>query len=126
MFEHVGCSLSPSFLFCLYPFLIHHSSNPPFDPLTISSSHHHHHNLISFPPPTHLHPLCTPPLLPHSPTVFLLHLCVSGALSEESDGHTDYEEEAVESALSDMELYNHYGEHTEGDDTADTVRNLCS
>lgn len=41
--------------------------------------------------------------------------------SEESDYHTDYEEEAVESALSDMELYNRYGEHTEGEETADTV-----
>uniref|UniRef100_A0A8C9Y5L6 lysophospholipase n=1 Tax=Sander lucioperca TaxID=283035 RepID=A0A8C9Y5L6_SANLU len=40
---------------------------------------------------------------------------------EESDYHTDYEEEAVESALSDMELYNRYGEHTEGEETADTV-----
>lgn len=43
-------------------------------------------------------------------------------LSEESDYHTDYEEEALESALSDMELYNHYGEHTEGEETGDTVR----
>lgn len=42
--------------------------------------------------------------------------------SEESDYHTDYEEEALESALSDMELYNRYGEHTEGEETADTVR----
>lgn len=38
--------------------------------------------------------------------------------SEESDCHTDYDEEAVESALSDMELYNRYGEHTEGEETA--------
>uniref|UniRef100_A0A673BDB0 lysophospholipase n=1 Tax=Sphaeramia orbicularis TaxID=375764 RepID=A0A673BDB0_9TELE len=43
-------------------------------------------------------------------------------VDEESDYHTDYEEEAVESALSDMELYNRYGEHTEGEETADTVR----
>ena len=42
--------------------------------------------------------------------------------SEESDYHTDYEEEALESALSDMELYNRYGEHTEGEETGDTVR----
>lgn len=41
--------------------------------------------------------------------------------SEESDYHTDYEEEAMESALSDMELYNRY---TEGEETADTVRNI--
>uniref|UniRef100_A0A3B4YEJ1 lysophospholipase n=1 Tax=Seriola lalandi dorsalis TaxID=1841481 RepID=A0A3B4YEJ1_SERLL len=42
-------------------------------------------------------------------------------VDEESDYQTDYEEEAVESALSDMELYNRYGEHTEGEETADTV-----
>uniref|UniRef100_A0A673BEN8 lysophospholipase n=1 Tax=Sphaeramia orbicularis TaxID=375764 RepID=A0A673BEN8_9TELE len=42
-------------------------------------------------------------------------------VDEESDYHTDYEEEAVESALSDMELYNRYGEHTEGEETADTL-----
>ncbi|XP_071754787.2 patatin-like phospholipase domain-containing protein 7a [Centroberyx gerrardi] len=45
-------------------------------------------------------------------------------VDEESDYHTDYEEEAVESALSDMELYNHYGEHTEGEETADTDEEL--
>ncbi|XP_034751884.1 patatin-like phospholipase domain-containing protein 7a isoform X1 [Etheostoma cragini] len=44
--------------------------------------------------------------------------------AEESDYHTDYEEEAVESALSDMELYNRYGEHTEGEETADTDEEL--
>uniref|UniRef100_A0A8C5DSE6 lysophospholipase n=1 Tax=Gouania willdenowi TaxID=441366 RepID=A0A8C5DSE6_GOUWI len=38
----------------------------------------------------------------------------------ESDYHTDYEEEALESALSDMETYNRHGEHTEGEETADT------
>ncbi|KAM7393057.1 hypothetical protein PAMA_007940 [Pampus argenteus] len=43
-------------------------------------------------------------------------------VDEESEYHTDYEEEAVESALSDMELYSRYGEHTEGEETADTVR----
>uniref|UniRef100_A0A665X428 Patatin-like phospholipase domain containing 7b n=1 Tax=Echeneis naucrates TaxID=173247 RepID=A0A665X428_ECHNA len=42
-------------------------------------------------------------------------------VNDESDYHTDYEEEAVESALSDMELCNRYGEHTEGEETADTV-----
>ncbi|XP_011480199.1 patatin-like phospholipase domain-containing protein 7 isoform X2 [Oryzias latipes] len=40
---------------------------------------------------------------------------------EESEYHTDYEEEALESALSDMEGYSHYSEHTEGEETADTV-----
>ncbi|XP_042364627.1 patatin-like phospholipase domain-containing protein 7 isoform X1 [Plectropomus leopardus] len=45
-------------------------------------------------------------------------------VDEESDYHTDYEEEAVESALSDMELYNRYGEHTEGEETADTDEEL--
>lgn len=41
--------------------------------------------------------------------------------SDESDYHTDYEEEALESALSDLELSNHAGDHTEGEETADTV-----
>ncbi|KAM6987192.1 patatin-like phospholipase domain-containing protein 7a [Aplochiton taeniatus] len=45
-------------------------------------------------------------------------------VDEESDYHTDYEEEAVESALSDMELYNYYQEHTEGEETADTDEEL--
>uniref|UniRef100_A0A7N6B5M5 lysophospholipase n=1 Tax=Anabas testudineus TaxID=64144 RepID=A0A7N6B5M5_ANATE len=40
-------------------------------------------------------------------------------VDEGSDYHTDYEEEAMESALSDMELYTRY---TEGEETADTVR----
>ncbi|XP_026152883.1 patatin-like phospholipase domain-containing protein 7a isoform X2 [Mastacembelus armatus] len=44
--------------------------------------------------------------------------------ADESDYHTDYEEEAVESALSDMELYNRSGEHTEGEETADTDEEL--
>ncbi|XP_061763927.1 patatin-like phospholipase domain-containing protein 7a isoform X3 [Nerophis ophidion] len=43
-------------------------------------------------------------------------------VDEESDYHTDYDEEAAESALSDLELYGLYGEHTEGEETADTVR----
>ncbi|XP_039470901.1 patatin-like phospholipase domain-containing protein 7a [Oreochromis aureus] len=42
-------------------------------------------------------------------------------VDEESDYHTDYEEDALESALSDMEMYNRYGEHTEGEETADTI-----
>lgn len=45
---------------------------------------------------------------------------------EESDYHTDYDEEALESALSDLELYNHYGEHTEGEETGDTVRTTAA
>ncbi|TKS84629.1 Patatin-like phospholipase domain-containing protein 7 [Collichthys lucidus] len=44
--------------------------------------------------------------------------------NNESDYHTDYEEEALESALSDMELYNRYGEHTEGEETGDTDEEL--
>uniref|UniRef100_A0A668RV05 lysophospholipase n=1 Tax=Oreochromis aureus TaxID=47969 RepID=A0A668RV05_OREAU len=47
-------------------------------------------------------------------------------VDEESDYHTDYEEDALESALSDMEMYNRYGEHTEGEETADTVRTCGS
>uniref|UniRef100_A0AAR2J3N2 lysophospholipase n=1 Tax=Pygocentrus nattereri TaxID=42514 RepID=A0AAR2J3N2_PYGNA len=42
-------------------------------------------------------------------------------VDEESDYHTDYEEELVESALSDMELPTHCSEHTEEELTADTV-----
>lgn len=42
-------------------------------------------------------------------------------LPDESDYQTDYDEEAVESALSDMEMYSRSGEHTEGEETADTV-----
>ncbi|XP_075999454.1 patatin-like phospholipase domain-containing protein 7a isoform X2 [Genypterus blacodes] len=45
-------------------------------------------------------------------------------VEEESDYPTDYDEEAVESALSDAEPYNHYGEHTEGEETADTDEEL--
>ncbi|KAM4720571.1 patatin-like phospholipase domain-containing protein 7a [Anableps anableps] len=41
-------------------------------------------------------------------------------VDEESDYQTDIEEEALESALSDMEMSSHYGEHTEGEETADT------
>ncbi|XP_030598678.1 patatin-like phospholipase domain-containing protein 7a [Archocentrus centrarchus] len=42
-------------------------------------------------------------------------------VDEESDYHTDYEEDALESALSDMEIHNRYGEHAEREETADTV-----
>lgn len=66
----------------------------------------------------------------------VVHLCLPGGLfscsphgprcpapppSDESDYHTDYEEEALESALSDLELSYHTGDHTEGEETADTV-----
>uniref|UniRef100_A0A8C9WF41 lysophospholipase n=1 Tax=Scleropages formosus TaxID=113540 RepID=A0A8C9WF41_SCLFO len=42
-------------------------------------------------------------------------------VDEESDYQTDYEEEAVESALSDIELSNYCSEHTEGEETIDSV-----
>ncbi|XP_073727484.1 patatin-like phospholipase domain-containing protein 7a [Misgurnus anguillicaudatus] len=45
-------------------------------------------------------------------------------MDDESDYHTDYEEEIAESALSDMELYSHHGEHTEEELTADTDEEL--
>lgn len=48
-------------------------------------------------------------------------LSFSFRFSEESDYHTDYEEELVGSALSDMELTNYGSEHTEEELTADTV-----
>ncbi|XP_036382330.1 patatin-like phospholipase domain-containing protein 7 [Megalops cyprinoides] len=41
-------------------------------------------------------------------------------MKEESDYQTDYDEEAVESALSDFELSNQNSEHTEGEETVDT------
>ncbi|XP_061115365.1 patatin-like phospholipase domain-containing protein 7 [Conger conger] len=41
-------------------------------------------------------------------------------VTEESDYQTDYDEEAVESALSDFELSHHNSEHTEEEETADT------
>ncbi|XP_047425884.1 patatin-like phospholipase domain-containing protein 7a [Mugil cephalus] len=45
-------------------------------------------------------------------------------VEDESDYQTDYEEDALESALSDMEMYNRYGEHTEEEETADTDEEL--
>uniref|UniRef100_A0A673IP59 lysophospholipase n=1 Tax=Sinocyclocheilus rhinocerous TaxID=307959 RepID=A0A673IP59_9TELE len=42
-------------------------------------------------------------------------------VDDESDYHTDNEEEMAESALSDIELYSHYSEHTVEELTADTV-----
>ncbi|KPP70260.1 hypothetical protein Z043_110922, partial [Scleropages formosus] len=57
--------------------------------------------------------LQTSPLPPPNPSLSRL------PLPEESDYHTDYEEELVESAPSDFELYNQDSEHTE-EDTADT------
>lgn len=65
----------------------------------------------------------------------LVHMfaCVLGFfffLEELSDEYqTDYDEEAVESALSDYEAFNHGSEHTEGEETVDTVetvRHRCS
>ncbi|XP_076140897.1 patatin-like phospholipase domain-containing protein 7a isoform X1 [Alosa pseudoharengus] len=48
---------------------------------------------------------------------------VDGKNKEESDYHTDYEEELVESALSDLELTGRYGDHTE-EEIADTDEEL--
>ncbi|GAA6073468.1 patatin-like phospholipase domain-containing protein 7a, partial [Tachysurus ichikawai] len=45
-------------------------------------------------------------------------------IDEESDYHTDYEEELVGSALSDMEHTNYCSEHTEEELTADTDEDL--
>lgn len=46
-------------------------------------------------------------------------------LEELSDEYqTDYDEEAVESALSDYEAFNHGSEHTEGEETVDTVETV--
>lgn len=47
--------------------------------------------------------------------------CPAPPPSDESDYNTDYEEEALESALSDLELSTQAGDHTEGEETADTV-----
>lgn len=38
---------------------------------------------------------------------------------------TDYDEEAVESALSDFEAFNPNSEHTEEEETADTGETVC-
>ena len=38
---------------------------------------------------------------------------------------TDYDEEAVESALSDFEAFTAGSEHTEGEETADTGETVC-
>ncbi|XP_060926722.1 patatin-like phospholipase domain-containing protein 7a [Limanda limanda] len=43
---------------------------------------------------------------------------------QESDYHTDYDEEAMESAPSDMELYSRSGEHTDWEETGDTDEDL--
>ncbi|XP_029693459.1 patatin-like phospholipase domain-containing protein 7 [Takifugu rubripes] len=45
-------------------------------------------------------------------------------VDDESDYHTDYEEEALESALSDLELCQQAWDHTEGEETADTDEDL--
>ncbi|XP_062333944.1 patatin-like phospholipase domain-containing protein 7a isoform X2 [Osmerus eperlanus] len=51
---------------------------------------------------------------------------VKPALVDESDYHTDYEDEAMESAYSDLEVSSHYGGHTTGEETADTDEDLES
>lgn len=59
--------------------------------------------------------------LPLSLFIFLLVFF----LEELSDEYqTDYDEEAVESALSDYEAFNHGSEHTEGEETVDTVETV--
>lgn len=53
---------------------------------------------------------------------------VSSCLSSEelSDEYqTDYDEEAVESALSDFEAFTPGSEQTEGEETADTAETVC-
>uniref|UniRef100_A0A673BS97 Patatin-like phospholipase domain containing 7b n=1 Tax=Sphaeramia orbicularis TaxID=375764 RepID=A0A673BS97_9TELE len=50
---------------------------------------------------------------------------VDGRFSELSDEYqTDYDEEAVESALSDFEAFTPGSEHTEGEETADTAETV--
>lgn len=39
---------------------------------------------------------------------------------------TDYDEDAVESALSDFEAFTAGSEHTEGEETADTAETVCT
>ncbi|KAM9307343.1 patatin-like phospholipase domain-containing protein 7 isoform 2-T3 [Pholidichthys leucotaenia] len=45
-------------------------------------------------------------------------------VDDESEGHTDYEDEALESALSDLDSCRSHGDHTQGGDTADTDEDL--
>ena len=42
------------------------------------------------------------------------------------DCQTDYDEEAVESALSDYEAFTQGSEHTEEEETADTAETVCT
>uniref|UniRef100_A0A3Q1AN44 lysophospholipase n=1 Tax=Amphiprion ocellaris TaxID=80972 RepID=A0A3Q1AN44_AMPOC len=49
---------------------------------------------------------------------------VKNELSDEYQ--TDYDEEAVESALSDFEAFAPGSEHTEGEETADTAETVCT
>lgn len=104
-------------------FVIHHSSNCPH---WLDSVFHIFYFSDSFTcTPTFIcHPVYTPRIPTYSPTMCFFPSCplLPFPPSEESDYHTDYEEEALESALSDLELYNRYGEHTEGEETGDTVR----
>ena len=55
------------------------------------------------------------------------HVVLSCLPSEEmSDEYqTDYDEEAVESALSDFEAFTAGSEQTEGEETADTAETVC-
>lgn len=54
-----------------------------------------------------------------------LFICLLVFLEELSDDYqTDYDEEALESALSDYEAFNHGSEHTEGEETVDTFETV--
>lgn len=54
-----------------------------------------------------------------------LFICLLVFVEELSDDYqTDYDEEAVESALSDYEAFNHGSEHTEGEETVDTFETV--
>lgn len=60
-----------------------------------------------------------------SPIPLPLFVCLLAFLEELSDEYqTDYDEEAVESALSDYEAFNRGSEHTEGEETVDTVETV--
>lgn len=52
------------------------------------------------------------------------HVVSSEELSDEYQ--TDYDEEAVESALSDFEAVTPGSEYTEGEETADTAETVCT
>lgn len=53
-------------------------------------------------------------------------LCFVVSSEELSDEYqTDYDEEAVESAMSDFEAFTPGSEQTEGEETADTAETVC-